>query len=177
MGANLQIFYDLVSRRKSVRQYADKDVEEEKLARILEVCRRAPSAANCQPWHFIVLKKTGREKFDRKVLSKEGLRSAPLIIVACAEPDKAWVRHYDGANYAWVDLAIAVTEMVTAATAEGLGTCWVAAFDPKVVRKLLGIPQELQIVALLTIGYPSSPLVKEEKNRKPLEEIVRYDRW
>jgi len=177
MDANLQIFYDLVSRRKSVRQYADKEIEEEKLARILEVGRRAPSAANCQPWHFILLKKAGREEFDRKVLTKEGFRNAPLIIVACVEAGKAWVRHYDGANYAWVDLAIAVTEMVSAATAEGLGTCWVAAFDPKVVRKLLAIPKELQIVTLLTIGYPTSPLVKEEKNRKPLEEIVRYDKW
>ena len=177
MDAKVRGFYDLVGCRRSVRQYVDKGVEEEKLDRILEVGKCAPSAANCQPWHFIVLKKAGREEFDRKVLTKEGFRGAPVIIVVCAEPGKAWERHYDGANYARVDVAITVTEMVTAATAEGLGTCWVAAFDPNVVRKMLGIPDKLEIVTLLTIGYPATPLKQVEKDRKPLADIVHYDKW
>ena len=177
MDEKLRIFYELVGRRRSVRQYSPQAVEDEKLTRILEMGRCAPSAANCQPWHFIVLRKEGREEFDRRVLSKEGFRSAPVIIVVCVDPAKAWVRHYDGSNYAWVDAAIATTEMVSAATAEGLGTCWVAAFDPELVRELLDIPPHLQIVTLLTIGYPATPLQKTPKNRKPSSEILHHQKW
>lgn len=177
MDTKTQNFYNLICRRKSVRNYTDQDIEEEKLNRILEMARCAPSAANCQPWHFIVLKKEGREEFNRKVLSGFGFHNAPVILVACAEFDKAWERHQDGKNYAWVDVSIAVTEMVTAATAEGLGTCWVASFDPETVRELLNIPEKMDIVTLLTIGYPQTPLKKEDKNRKPLEDIIHYQKW
>lgn len=176
MDEKLNNFYELFSRRKSVREYSDKEIEEEKLNRIFETLRRAQSAANCQPWHFIVLKKEGREEFNQ-LLKHEGFKKAPVIIVACAELKKAWIRRYDNVNYAWVDVAIAITEMIAAATAEGLGTCWVASFDPDKARKILGIPQNIELVALIPIGYPKTPLVREEKDRKKLEEILHYNRW
>ncbi len=177
MKSNIHDYYDLVCRRKSVRQFADKDIEEEKLSRLLEVLRCSQSAANCQPWQFIILKKAERRNFDKKVLRKESFHSAPLIIAACTEPDKAWVRRDDGANYAWVDVSIAVTEMITAATAEGLGTCWIASFELAWARKLLGVPKNIDIVALIALGYPPAPLEKEVKNRKPLEAVVHYNKW
>ena len=146
------------------------------MARLVEVLRRAQSAANAQPWHFIIVDESTRGEFN-EVFTKEGFKRAPLVIVACAEPEKAWVRKADGRNYAWVDVAIAVTEMIGAATAEGLGTCWVAAIDPERVKKILSIPDNIDVVGVIAIGYPVKELVREEKNRKPLEEIIHHGRW
>ncbi|MBI5789804.1 MAG: nitroreductase family protein [Candidatus Schekmanbacteria bacterium] len=174
MEAGLQAFYDILKRRKSIRQFSGKAIEEEKLARLWEVLRSSPSAANRQPWHFIVLPKKGREKFDQEVLTKDGFHSAPIIIVACAVPDEAWVRKEDGENYAWVDVSIAVTEFITAATAEGLGTCWVASFNLNQAKKLLKLPEEFEIVTLLAVGYPLTPLTVETKQRKELSNILSY---
>jgi len=104
---NLRNFYELFCRRYSVRQFQDRKIEPEKLERILEIGRRAPSASNLQPWHFILLHKEQRGKFDQ-VIKRESLGSAPLIIAACVEPGKAWIRSYDEKNYAWVDVTIAI---------------------------------------------------------------------
>jgi nitroreductase len=170
------LFYDMISRRRSVRDYLEKPVEKEKLDRILEAGRKAQSAANQQPWHFIVLKKEEREDFDA-LLHAEGLRKAPVIILACADPTQGWVRRYDSKNYAEVDTAIAVTQMVNAATAEDLGTCWIASFDPERAKDLLGIPKHLELIAAVTIGYPTVPLQHEDKARKMPGEIVHYGKW
>lgn len=177
MDEGLKTFYELYERRRSVREFLDKGIERDKLQRILETLRRSQSAANRQPWHFILLEKKDRKGFDDAVITKEGFKDAPLIVVACAEPQKAWVRKADGKNYAWVDVTIAVTEMIAAATAEGIGTCWIAAFDPVKVKTILGIPDDIEVVALIAMGYPRTPLVREEKTRKPLEEIIHYGRW
>ena len=176
MDEKLKTFYELFERRKSIREFADREIEKDKLERLLETLRRAQSAANCQPWHFIIIEKADRKKLDN-VFIKEGFKAAPLIIAACAEPSKAWVRKADGKNYAWVDVTIAITEMIAVATAEGLGTCWIAAIDPLRVKDILGIPSHIEVVALIAIGYPKTPLVKQEKNRKPLGEVMHYGKW
>lgn len=176
MDEKLKIFYELYERRKSIREFLDKEIEKEKLGRLLEILRRSQSAANRQPWHFIVLEKEDRKKLHG-VFTKEGFKSAPLIVAACAEPQKAWVRKADGKNYAWVDVTIALTEMIAASTAEGLGTCWIAAIDPAKVKEILGIPGHIEVVALIAAGYPTVPLIKEEKSRKPLEEVIHYGKW
>src|SRR3990172_12355336 len=121
MDEGLQKFYQLFTRRRSVREFLDSGIEEEKLARLLNILRGAQSAANRQPWHFIVVRGKEREALNRG-FTKEGFRNAPVCIVACAAPDKAWVRKADKKNYAWVDVTIAITEMITAATAEGIAT-------------------------------------------------------
>lgn len=161
----LGTFYELYDRRRSVREFADKPVEKEKLDRLLAILNRAQSAANRQPWHFIVAPRQGREALNATI-TKECFRDAPLIIVACADPSEAWVRKTDNVNYAWVDVAIAVTEMIGAATAEGLGTCWIASLDPAEVRRALNIPERIEIVGLIAIGYPVTALVRQEKSRK-----------
>lgn len=176
MDEKLKAFYELYEKRKSVREFADKPVGLDKLSRLLMTLNRAQSAANRQPWHFVVVEKKDRGALD-EALTKEGFKSAPIIIAACAEPSKAWVRKADGVNYAWVDVSIAVTEMIGAATAEGLGTCWIAAVDPKRVKETLGIPAEIDLVALIAVGYPVTELAKENKLRKPLGEIIHYGRW
>ncbi len=176
MDKELEMFYQLYMRRKSIRRFLKKDVEEDKLKRLLNILRRAQSAANCQPWHFIVVRGEDKERLN-PVFTTKGFRDAPLCIVACAEPRKAWVRKADGRNYAWVDVSIAVTEMIGAATAEGLGTCWVAAIEPAKVKEILGIPDYIDVVAIIVIGYPVRELKVEEKDRKPLEEIIHWGRW
>ncbi len=174
MEDKLKNFYELFTRRKSVRDFSERDIDNETLDRILEIGRRAPSAANCQPWHFIVLRKN-REDFDD--LIKKNFSKAPVIIVGCAEKEKAWIRKADDMNYAWVDVTIALTEMVSAATAEGIGTCWIAAFDPEKVKTVLRIPPRIDVVAAIAMGYPSEPLTREEKRRKDIKEIVHYNGW
>lgn len=176
MEDRLKTFYELYGRRRSVREFQDRPVGAEALSRLLMTLNTAQSAANRQPWHFIVVEKKDRVSLD-EVFTKDGFKNAPVVIVACADRGSAWVRRYDGANYAWVDVAIAVTEMIGAATAEGLGTCWVASLDPAKVKGILGIPDKYDVVGIIALGYPEKELVKEEKPRKPLKEIISYGRW
>lgn len=176
MDERLKTFYEMYDRRKSVREFADRPVEKEKLGRLLTTLNRAQSAANRQPWHFIVAENKGREALNEAV-TKDCFRKAPLIIAACADPSQAWVRKTDNVNYAWVDVSIAITEMIGAATAEGLGACWIASLDPAQVRKALSIPENMDVVALIAIGYPTAELVREEKSRKPLGDIIHYGKW
>jgi len=159
-----------------VRDFTERSIEEEKLDRILETGRRAQSAANRQPWHFIVLRKGEREGLD-ELLHGDGFRRASVLIVTCADPEEAWIRNYDGKNYADVDAAIALTEMIAAATAEDLGTCWVASVDPVKAKQILGISDRMELVGILVLGYPFEPLRYEEKDRKEMSQVVHWGRW
>lgn len=176
MNEKLKIFYELYDKRRSVREFDNREIEADKLSRLMMVLNRAQSAANRQPWHFIVVENNGREELNT-VFHKEGFKKAPVVIVACAEPGAAWVRKTDNVNYAWVDVTIAVTEMIGAATAEGLGTCWIAALDPSRVKGILGIPGRIEVVGIIALGYATEELKREEKDRKPLNEIIHYRRW
>jgi nitroreductase len=183
MDKRLAAFYELYSRRRSIREFAPRDIDADVMARLLEVLRMAQSAGNRQPWHFIVVHDEEREAFN-EIFTKDGFKDAPVAIVACAEPERAWQRKLDARNYAWVDLTIAVTEMIGAATAEGLGTCWVAALEPLKVKKILDIPEDIDVVAVIVLGYPTEELrqtdsdgVPIEKDRLPLEKIIHYGKW
>jgi nitroreductase len=87
------------------------------------------------------------------------------------------VRKTDNRNYAWVDVSIAVTEMIGAATAEGIGTCWIAAIDAERVKEILSIPAHIDVVGIIALGYPVKELEREEKARKNIEEVVYNGRW
>ncbi|MBI5187191.1 MAG: nitroreductase family protein [Nitrospinae bacterium] len=173
-----ELFYQVLRSRRSVRQYTDKEIPREALDRILETGRLSPSAANGQPWSFIAVTKEHPKWAElHEVFYKDGFRKAPVVIAACAQPSKAWVRKEDSSNYAWVDVAIAVTEMILAATAEGIGTCWVASFDLARARKILNVPDGTEIVTLLTLGYPTEPLDIRKKDRKPMDQILHTGGW
>ena len=150
-------------------------MEKEKLTKILEAARLSPSANNNQPWHFVVVadKETRERLFP--AYNREWFVTAPVRIVACATPSEAWSRQ-DGEEYWKVDVAIAMQSMVLVAHELGLGTCWIAAFKEEKVKEVLGIPDETRLIAMTPLGYPI-----EEKQpvseRKPMEEIVHYDRW
>ena len=167
--------YEAVRTRKSVRSYHDRPVEPDKLARVLEAARLAPSARNDQEWRFVVVTDSGlRRRLATEASTQGFMAEAPVIIAACAETDGRVMRC--GQQAYPIDLAIAVDHLTLAAVAEGLGTCWIGSFDPGKVRQLLGIPEQVQVVELLLLGYPSDP-APTPKSRLPLEQIVRYEAW
>jgi len=168
-------FQGLIGKRYSVRGFKPDPVEDGKLARVLEAVRLAPTAANRQAFRVVVIETKGREEGLRRVYSREWFTQAPLVLAVCALPAEGWVRKADGWNAAEVDATIAMTHLVLAAADEGLGTCWIAAFDPKAARDILGLPEGVIPSAFTPLGYPADSL--PPKKRKPVEELVRYNRW
>jgi nitroreductase len=167
-------FTELVTKRYSVRAYKPNPVEDDKLQLVLEAARLAPTASNRQPFQLIVIRTAGKQAELKRLYHREWFLQAPLIICACALPSQAWVRR-DGKNYADVDVTIAMDHLILAATNLGLGTCWVAAFDPKAAREVLGLPDDVEPIAFTPLGYPADE--PRPKERKPLSELVRYEHW
>jgi len=167
-------FTDLIRQRFSVRAYKATPVPEEVLGRVLEAARLAPTAANRQPFQLILVRTEGREAELKRIYGNAWFTQAPLVICACTQPDKAWVRR-DGKVYADVDVAIAMDHLTLAATNEGLGTCWIGAFDVQAAREVLGLPEVVEPVVFTPLGYPAEG--PRPKQRRPLEALVHYDRW
>ena len=165
----------VISIRRSIRAYKSDPVAPEKIDAILQAGRLAPSACNLQPWAFVLVTDHDRRQAFLKVYKQEWLCQAPVILVVCADTEKAWKR-WDGQEYWQVDAAIATQNMISAATAEGLGTCWIAAFNEPECAKLLGLPEHIRPVAITPIGYPAE--TKEPvTDRLPLTDILHRDQW
>jgi nitroreductase len=167
-------FLALAQQRYSVRRYRPDPVADDTLERVLEAARLAPTAANRQPFRLIVIRTPGREAELKRIYSPDFFVEAPLVVAAVAVPREGWLRR-DGYNYATVDATIVMDHLVLAAASLGLGTCWVAAFDPAVARDVLGLPPEVEPVAFTPLGYPAD--AAGPKVRKRLDELVRYERW
>jgi len=166
--------FEAIAARRSIRGYLDKPVEPEKLTRILDAARRAPSARNRQEWKFVVVReKETRQKLMAAARNQAFVGEAPVVIAACAVTTDA-VMACGQLAYP-IDVAIAVDHMTLAAVEEGLGTCWVGAFYEDQVKQILGIPPAVRVVQLLALGYPKS--IPDPKPRKSLSEIVCYERW
>lgn len=165
-------FSELVKARYSVRGYKPDKVEQDKLDAVLNAANLAPTAANRQPIRIIVARTANRKEKLRQVYHRDWFVQAPLVICACAVPAEAWTRKFDDVNYAIVDATIAMDHLILAAAEQGLGTCWIAAFDPRAVHEVFNIPDDWQPVALTPLGYPAD--VPKEKKRKPLDEIVAF---
>ncbi|MEM1526633.1 MAG: nitroreductase family protein [Ignisphaera sp.] len=179
---------EAIRTRRSIRLFADKPVEEEKLRLVLEAARLAPSAGNRQPWRFIVVSdpstreeiKHIKEKYRPKPKPesklpprRSPLETAPIIIVGCGVPSES----FPGTEFWRIDVTIALQNLVLAAHSLGLGTCWIGVHhEEEELKKILGIPEDARIVAMVALGYPA-----EEKgpvtDRKPLENIVYRDKW
>ena len=162
-------FFTLIESRYSVRAYDSRPVEPEKLQQVLRAAQLAPTAANRQPFRLTVLETRGREAEFRRIYFRDWFSCAPLVIGICSVPSEAW-RRRDGKNYADVDATIAMDHLILAAAALGLGTCWVAAFDPAVARSLLNVPDTLEPLAFTPLGYPMD--TPQEKIRRPMDEIM-----
>ncbi len=168
-------FLDIANARYSVRSFEQKEVEMEKLLQVLEAARIAPSAVNFQPIHFIVVTEQEEKEKIYQTYKRDWIKEAPVIIVACGDHNTSWNRR-DGKDHADIDVAIAVDHMSLAATDLGLGSCWVCAFDAKLCHQLLALPENLEVVALLPLGYPKGERTSELR-RKKLDELVSWERY
>ena len=168
-------FLALVKKRYSVRDYAQKEVEEEKLSQILEAGRVAPTAVNKQPQRLLVVRS---EEGLQKLAKAAKIYGVPLAIIVCGDRDTVWVRPYDGKSALDIDTSIVTDHMMLKATELGLGTVWICYFDPQILRDEFKIPQNLEPVNILAIGYaagePKSP-DRHQTERKPLNETVFYE--
>jgi nitroreductase len=168
--------FEAIGKRISIRNYESTPVPGEKLEKILEAARLAPSASNLQPRHFIVISDEERKKALSTGMFSKFLRQAPVVIAACGDEKKS-------PKWYPIDVAIAVENMVLAATGEGLGTCWIGSFDENKVRAVLKIPANLRVVVLLALGYASGKeglsykVFRAVRKRKSLGEIVSLEEY
>ncbi len=171
--------YEVMKTRRSIRKYSDRPVPDEVLGRILEAVRIAPSGSNRQPWKFIVVRQ--KETADRLIPAcnnQKFIAEPPLLIVACSLKITSNRGGYMGDGSVLTDVSIAVDHLTLAARNEGLGTCWIGAFDNRAVKEILSIPEESNVVGLIPLGYPADPTAFEQAaQRKSLNEIVVYDKW
>ncbi|MCJ7713201.1 nitroreductase family protein [Candidatus Bathyarchaeota archaeon] len=158
---------DLILSRRSIRKYEKKEIPEKVLNQIFEAGKNAPSAANKQPIRFIILKEQEIKKNLSGTFSRF-LKDSPVVIVGCAD-----VKALLTGKWAVVDTTIAIQNMVIAAWALGVGSCWIGSFNEKKVKELLKIPERWKVVALLTFGYPSEQ--PKQRKKKPFEKMFSFN--
>lgn len=168
--------YEAIKMRRSIRKYRGDIVPENVLKRVLNAARLAPTTENFQPWRIVVVTD---EDIKRKLVSacnnQKFIAEAPIVLVACGLPDEAYPLLGGYMNSYPVDVAIAMTHLTLAATAEGLGTCWIGSFKEEKVAEAIGAPPEARVVALTPLGYPAEEGEKTE--RKNLDELISYDKY
>jgi nitroreductase len=170
---------DLIRKRYSVRSYSPRAVEKEKTDYILEAARLAPSACNLQPWRFVVVESPeGREKI-RACYEREWFGTAPLYIMVCGDHRHSWKRPFDGKDHADIDVAIATEHLCLAAAEQGLGTCWVCHFDAQRCARSFCLPEGVEPVALIPVGYPAEAdsSGRTAGRRKPADEVIARERF
>lgn len=162
---------DAIKSRRSIRSYAARSVEKEKLMACLEAARWAPSAGNRQPWELLVV---GDSETKRRLAEvnphTKFISQAPLTLVFIASPAKSSRTHH-------IDTSLAAMNFMLAAHAVGLGTCWAGVYDTDLeppIRDLLGIPKELRVLCLMSLGYPDQ---SPTKDRLPLDEMTHWERY
>lgn len=168
-------FREVICGRESVRSYdPTRPVDKLVLERILEAGRVAPSAANKQPWRFLLI--SSRETLTRlkRCYQRPWFQDAPHVLVVVGRVSDAWTRQ-DGYNSIETDVTIAMDHMILAAENEGVGTCWVAAYDPGVLRSALGLGPDERVYSITPLGYPRPGYSRKiRKERKTLSEVVTY---
>ena len=164
---------EAIRRRYSCRAYQDRPVEQEKLDIIFESARLAPSAKNIQDWRFVVVtdKKT-RRKLAEAACEQMFLAQAGAIIVACSNSD--YVMRC-GQPIGPIDVAISLEHISLQAAEMGLATCWIGAFIPEKVREILGIPDNIEIIELMALGYPADKA--KTPSREPIEKLFCFEKW
>jgi len=175
------VLLEMIKKRRSVRKYRSAPIPDPVLERLKESIRWAPSACNYQPWRFILV----NDPENRKQVAITSRRQmwmadAPLIIVACGIPAEAYKLMGGYGNSADIDVTIALDHLTLVAAEEGLGTCWIGAFDETALKKLLDIPLHAKIIALTPVGFPSDPRALMEpsrKRRKEYSEIFAQEKW
>jgi nitroreductase len=170
-------FIELARLRYSSRKYYPKTVEKEKLDYILECGRIAPSAANYQPWHIVVIRDAGNREKIAEVYPRDWFKEAPVILVICGDHAASWKRP-DGKDHCDVDIAIITDHMTLAAAEQGLATCWICHFDAKKCADILSLPPDIEPIVILTLGYPADTSDTPRHNkRKSISEITHNERY
>jgi nitroreductase len=170
----VKIIEEIINRR-SIREYSPKIIEPEKMERILQAARLAPTARNQQDWKLILVKNTDikGKLVDAASPNQQFLKGAYVIIAACAL-NPAYVMRCGHPAYL-IDLAIVLEHVALQAVREGLGTCWIGSFDENKAKSILNIPDPVRIVELMSLGYYESlPAVRE---RKPLQNLYKWESW
>jgi nitroreductase len=162
-------YFDVIRQRYSVRAYKPDAVEDEKLRKVLEAARLAPTACNLQAFRVVVMRTADHEVMLKKICRASFFTQAPLVLGIYADTADAWVRA-DGKTYADVDAAIVMDHIILAATALDLGTCWIGAFNADAAREAVNLSKGFEPVAFTPVGYPASN--RPAKQRKPLSDIV-----
>lgn len=163
-----------IRSRRSIRAYDSRGVEEDKLLRVLESGRLSPSAGNRQERRFVIVRDANMRKLLSEAARNQGfVAEAPVVIAACSI-EKEYIMSCGQLAYP-IDTAIAVDHMTLQAVEEGLGTCWIGAFDEKKVKEILNIPDNVRVVTLLPLGYPSD--IPPPTSRKSIAEIVMWEKW
>jgi nitroreductase len=158
---------EAIRTRRSIRRYKPDPIPEEKLMRVLEAARLAPSAFNLQPWQLIIVRdQRKREKLASLCPRGSFLRESSVAIVGVGDPKTS-------PDFFLIDTVIALENLVIAAADEGLGTCWIGLFDESGIKSLLNIPPEHKVVALLALGVPAE--IPAPKPKKSLEQLVRFE--
>lgn len=170
-------FLDNAKKRYSVRSYKSQKVEQEKLDLILEAARVAPTAANLQPVRLIVVQeKEGLAKIEKAA----NIYNAPLAVIVCADHSTAWTRPFDKKQTGDIDASILTDHMMLQASELGLGTVWVCYFKPNILSQEFNLPENLEPVNILVIGYadeePADP-DRHGKTRIPLDTLVAYEKF
>lgn len=168
-------FLTLAKNRFSVRKFQDRPIEKEKLNAILEAGNLAPTGCNKQPQRILVIEsEEAREKIKKCTPCHF---NAPVVILICADTASSWVRPYDNKNIAETDAAIVTTHLMLEAAEQGIGSTWVACFDPAKVVEEFQVPAHLVPVALLPIGYPAADALPapQHNSRAPLSETVKFN--
>jgi nitroreductase len=162
-----------IRRRYSCRRYEARPIEPVKLAAVLEAARQAPSAKNLQDWRFVVVtEEATRRQLAAAANDQTFLEDAGAIIIACSVSDHIM---RCGQAIGPIDVSIAIEHMCLQATELGLATCWIGSFYPDKVKPIVGIPEHINIIELLALGYPAdSP---KEHRREPIEAIVNFETW
>ncbi len=178
-------FARLIMERESVRKYNDRPVEKEKIERIMESCRMAPSACNSQPWRFVVVtdpdlkNQVARATTGPATPINRFAPQAPVIVALVAEPPN-WLSKIGSSikdkDYYLMDIGIVADHFCLQAADLGLGSCMIGWFDEKKVRELLQIPKKRRIPLLITLGYPANETPRK-KIRKTPEKLYRYNRY
>jgi nitroreductase len=161
---------DILFSRRSIRRYKNKDVPKNILDQILEAGRQAPSAANRQPLHFIVLTDYEIKRGLSKGLFNRFIKDSPITIIGCAN-----TRDILTGKWSIVDTSIALQNMVIAAWILGVGSCWIGDFKEEKVKQLLKIPKGWTVVALITFGYPAEQ--PKPKKKKSIEKLVSFNKF
>lgn len=167
---------DVIRKRRSTRKYKSEPVPEEAFQRVMEAARLAPSGKNLQPWHFIIVRDPGlKNKLAVASAHQYFIAEAPIVIVACAYPENSYARMGRYMKSWPVDVAIAVDHLMLQAEEEGLGTCWIGSFHEDEVKALLGVPEDVKVLALTPLGYPDEK--PRDRGRKSLEEIISFEKF